>query len=99
MSDGRRVTSESYATSDAKRSWRIPTFLKLIGLSNFVWVIGLVGLFTLIHLEGTPHVLFEYSHYGSSGVKTSCAYLGLNSQRVPATGGDCPIVTLLKSPN
>lgn len=96
MTEKLHVTSRSYAKATSKRRWQMPTLLRLIGMRNFVWIFALVGIAGFLHLRGTPHVLFEYSYFGSKDHMTDCTYLGLHTQTVSAIHGKCPIIRFLK---
>lgn len=97
MSDRTVVTSKSLVKSARKRRWQMPTILKQLGVKNFVWVFGVIGVAALLHLKGTPHILFEYTYAGSKSRKIDCTYLGLNPQTIAATDGHCSIIRLLRA--
>ena len=98
MSEERPVTSCSHAKSETKKNWQMPTAIRIIGLRNFIWVFVLAGIAGFLYLRGTPHILFEYSYFGSKDHKTDCTYTGLHPQTVGASGGKCPIIRFLKAP-
>lgn len=91
-----RVTARSLVRSRKKKEWQMPSVLRLVGLRNFFWMFLLGGLAIFLHLRGTPHILFEYTHMGSKNRMISCTYLGLNSQTVSAIQGNCSIIRFLK---
>lgn len=74
----------------------MPNLMKLVGIRNFAWVFMLIGLAAFLHLRGTPHILFEYTHFGSKQRMISCTYLGLQSKTVSAIRDKCPIIRFLK---
>jgi len=95
MNITRKVRVRSLVKPKRKFSLKLPNFLRLLGLKNFSWLIGLTIIGGVLHFKGTPKILWEYT-YTSSNRKTSCTYIGLSTQTIPATSGDCSIFVLLK---
>lgn len=91
-----RVTARSYAKPEQRKEWRMPTFLRLVGLRNFLWLFFLAGIASFLHLRGTPHVLYEYRYFGDKDQKADCTYIGLKTQTIAATRGHCSLIRVLK---
>ncbi|MEM9670884.1 MAG: hypothetical protein AAF950_18425 [Pseudomonadota bacterium] len=97
MIDRDEVTVQNYIRRERSFSLAVPRMLKLIGLKNFVWLIALGIVLTVLQTKGTPHILFEYQYIGSKENKTSCGYVGLHPQIRPASQGHCSVLVLLKA--
>lgn len=95
MSKEPQVTARSFIKTKKKVSLKIPNLIKLIGFKNFFWLIGLITVAAILHLKGTPKILWEYT-YTNSNSKTSCTYIGLSTHTIPATAGDCSVFVLLR---
>lgn len=99
MSEGRAVIKSKQRARKGRLRVNLPIALRVIRLRDFGWVVVLVGLFVWLKLSGTPHFLFKYQYAGTREHKTSCTYVGLNSQTVPAEFGGCQLIKLLKAAN
>ena len=96
MTNRLRVTSRNFAKREKRFSPKLPRTLQLVGLQNFIWLAALLIATSVLHVKGTPHVLFDYRYAGSKYNKTDCTYIGLHTQRVAASSGHCPALVLLK---
>ena len=75
-------------------------------LAFSLWLALPLAGFAIYHSYGTPHVLWSYS-FRANGAQydlsvprhyTSCTYVGwgLHTQTLPARGGTCPWVRMLR---
>lgn len=71
----------------------------LIRLRDLIWVPALAGLWLTASTLGTPHLRYAYEAFGhgSGRTITSCSYVGLQGVGMPPPGGNCALLTLIKT--